>query len=173
MAAAAAHFLQPHKYLSACLLVTPPPPCSSSSSYSLLSEFSSSHLPRGFSQNLASLQFDNARLRTVASWLLKQNMGGEEPPKIKTKISSPKRDKPRHMSKPKLDMSKLLKRSAAVDEVAGSVKALQTDHQTWLPSAPKVSDPRSIYNAASLAYLGDCIYEVCSYMHGVTSCFLH
>jgi hypothetical protein len=30
----------------------------------------------------------------------------------------------------------------------------------WLPAAPKVKKPRSTYNAASLAYLGDCIYEV-------------
>jgi ribonuclease-3 family protein len=30
----------------------------------------------------------------------------------------------------------------------------------WLPPAPEVKKPRSLYNAASLAYLGDCIYEV-------------
>lgn len=30
----------------------------------------------------------------------------------------------------------------------------------WLPSAPKVEKPRSVFNAASLAYIGDCIYEV-------------
>jgi 23S rRNA maturation mini-RNase III len=30
----------------------------------------------------------------------------------------------------------------------------------WLPAAPKVKKPRSTYNAVSLAYLGDCIYEV-------------
>ena len=34
-------------------------------------------------------------------------------------------------------------------------------YDTWLPSAPKVEKPRSTYNAASLAYIGDCIYEVC------------
>lgn len=34
-------------------------------------------------------------------------------------------------------------------------------YERWrLPAAPKVKKPRSIYNAASLAYLGDCIYEV-------------
>lgn len=31
----------------------------------------------------------------------------------------------------------------------------------WLPSPPKVQKPRSMFNAAALAYLGDCIYEVC------------
>ncbi|XP_072981192.1 uncharacterized protein [Typha angustifolia] len=35
----------------------------------------------------------------------------------------------------------------------------------WLPSAPKVKKPRSIYNAASLAYLGDCIYELYARRH--------
>ncbi|KAL7180367.1 hypothetical protein ACSBR1_043547 [Camellia fascicularis] len=32
-------------------------------------------------------------------------------------------------------------------------------YERWLPSPPKVEKPRSIYNAASLAYIGDCIYE--------------
>ncbi|KAK3018674.1 hypothetical protein RJ639_003105 [Escallonia herrerae] len=36
---------------------------------------------------------------------------------------------------------------------------------TWLPSAPKVEKPRSIYNAASLAYIGDCIYELYARRH--------
>eukprot|EP00250_Pteridium_aquilinum_P010457 c19403_g1_i2 orf=60-725(+) len=30
----------------------------------------------------------------------------------------------------------------------------------WLPTAPLVPRPRALYNAASLAYLGDCIYEL-------------
>jgi hypothetical protein len=30
----------------------------------------------------------------------------------------------------------------------------------WLPDAPVVPKPRASYNAASLAYLGDSIYEV-------------
>ncbi|XP_031372103.1 uncharacterized protein LOC116187500 isoform X2 [Punica granatum] len=32
-------------------------------------------------------------------------------------------------------------------------------YERWLPSPPKVDKPRSVYNAASLAYIGDCIYE--------------
>ena len=34
-------------------------------------------------------------------------------------------------------------------------------YERWLPSPPKVQKPRSIFNAAALAYLGDGIYEVC------------
>lgn len=33
-------------------------------------------------------------------------------------------------------------------------------YERWLPIAPKVKKPRATYNAASLAYMGDCIYEV-------------
>uniref|UniRef100_M8B7M5 Putative 16.3 kDa protein in atpI 5'region n=1 Tax=Aegilops tauschii TaxID=37682 RepID=M8B7M5_AEGTA len=35
----------------------------------------------------------------------------------------------------------------------------------WLPPAPEVKKPRSLYNAASLAYLGDCIYELYARRH--------
>ncbi|KAF0895183.1 hypothetical protein E2562_008524, partial [Oryza meyeriana var. granulata] len=35
----------------------------------------------------------------------------------------------------------------------------------WLPSPPEVKKPRSLYNAASLAYLGDCIYELYARRH--------
>ncbi|KAJ3701415.1 hypothetical protein LUZ61_005120 [Rhynchospora tenuis] len=35
----------------------------------------------------------------------------------------------------------------------------------WLPAAPKVKKPRSTYNAVSLAYLGDCIYELYARRH--------
>jgi hypothetical protein len=34
-------------------------------------------------------------------------------------------------------------------------------YERWLPSPPKVQKPRSLFNAASLAYVCDCIYEVC------------
>ncbi|KAK1576302.1 hypothetical protein Q3G72_012762 [Acer saccharum] len=34
-------------------------------------------------------------------------------------------------------------------------------YDIWLPNAPKVQKPRSVFNAAALAYIGDCIYEMC------------
>lgn len=37
--------------------------------------------------------------------------------------------------------------------------------EKWLPPPPKVKKPRSIYNAASLAYLGDGIYEFYARRH--------
>ncbi|KAK6911898.1 Ribonuclease III domain [Dillenia turbinata] len=38
-------------------------------------------------------------------------------------------------------------------------------YEIWMPVAPKVEKPRSIYNAASLAYIGDCIYELYARRH--------
>lgn len=38
-------------------------------------------------------------------------------------------------------------------------------YERWLPKPPKVEKPRSIYNAASLAYIGDCIYELYARRH--------
>ncbi|PON48135.1 Ribonuclease III domain containing protein [Parasponia andersonii] len=42
---------------------------------------------------------------------------------------------------------------------------LYLGYERWLPSPPKVKKPRSVYNAASLAYLGDCIYELYARRH--------
>lgn len=33
-------------------------------------------------------------------------------------------------------------------------------YERWMPTPPKVVKPRSVFNAATLAYIGDCIYEV-------------
>ncbi|CAN6442000.1 unnamed protein product [Victoria cruziana] len=44
---------------------------------------------------------------------------------------------------------------------------LYLGYETWLPVAPKIKNkkPRTIYNAVSLAYLGDCIYELYARRH--------
>ncbi|KAL9463801.1 hypothetical protein AB3S75_001579 [Citrus x aurantiifolia] len=38
-------------------------------------------------------------------------------------------------------------------------------YERWLPNPPKVGKPRSVFNAASLAYIGDCIYELYARRH--------
>ncbi|KAH9713312.1 RNase III domain-containing protein [Citrus sinensis] len=38
-------------------------------------------------------------------------------------------------------------------------------YERWLPNPPKVEKPRSVFNAASLAYIGDCIYELYARRH--------
>eukprot|EP00250_Pteridium_aquilinum_P010458 c19403_g1_i3 orf=60-791(+) len=40
----------------------------------------------------------------------------------------------------------------------------------WLPTAPLVPRPRALYNAASLAYLGDCIYETGEFLRLEDNC---
>ncbi|KAL9235458.1 hypothetical protein vseg_010216 [Gypsophila vaccaria] len=38
-------------------------------------------------------------------------------------------------------------------------------YDRWLPSPPKLEKPRSSHNAAALAYIGDCIYELYARRH--------
>ncbi|KAK6284397.1 hypothetical protein POUND7_003349 [Theobroma cacao] len=38
-------------------------------------------------------------------------------------------------------------------------------YERWLPTPPKVAKPRSVFNAATLAYIGDCIYELYARRH--------
>lgn len=47
----------------------------------------------------------------------------------------------------------------------GKLDEYYLGYERWLPVAPKVKKPRSIYNAASLAYIGDCIYELYARRH--------
>lgn len=139
---------------------------------SSVSTCSSSHLLLSFSKCLAYSQFYRTST-ALASWPLKQSIDAPKPTKLKTKSPPLKKEKPHPTPKRKPDVSKLFDRRCNVGEVPGIATTLYSDGETWLPPAPEVSSPRAIYNAASLAYLGDCIYELCSYMHVVTSCFLH
>nr|XP_043624353.1 mini-ribonuclease 3 isoform X2 [Erigeron canadensis] len=69
-----------------------------------------------------------------------------------------------------LSVSNLLRRNSPTpSQVAMEEKYMGLD--TWMPSAPKVEKPRSLYNAASLAYIGDCIYEVLTL--SLDACFLY
>ncbi|KAJ7963169.1 Ribonuclease III family protein [Quillaja saponaria] len=61
----------------------------------------------------------------------------------------------------------LLKRNSPICKQGNITKndEFYLGYDRWLPSPPKVEKPRSIYNAASLAYLGDCIYELYARRH--------
>ncbi|KAH6830767.1 Ribonuclease III family protein [Perilla frutescens var. hirtella] len=64
----------------------------------------------------------------------------------------------------KISISDLLKRDTSKnsqDEFAGSYLG----YETWMPAPPKAENPRSVLNPASLAYLGDCIYELYARRH--------
>ncbi|OVA16336.1 Ribonuclease III domain [Macleaya cordata] len=64
-----------------------------------------------------------------------------------------------------ISTSELLKLNSTNPTQKGKVDELHLGCERWLPVAPKVKKPRSIYNAASLAYLGDCIYELYARRH--------
>ncbi|KAL3526644.1 hypothetical protein ACH5RR_011300 [Cinchona calisaya] len=72
---------------------------------------------------------------------------------------------------PKIYVSDLLKRSTPAAAAASSSSTIGESETTylgydrWLPSPPKVDKPRSVFNAASLAYVGDCIYELYARRH--------
>ncbi|XP_054782952.1 uncharacterized protein LOC129290254 isoform X3 [Prosopis cineraria] len=58
-------------------------------------------------------------------------------------------------------VSDLLKRNSPDTSEGSTAEPDETylGYERWLPSPPKVVKPRSVFNAASLAYIGDCIYE--------------
>ncbi|KAJ0249926.1 Ribonuclease III family protein [Hirschfeldia incana] len=58
-------------------------------------------------------------------------------------------------------VSDLLKRPTSKDVGDDCVGSFEK----WFPSPPKVDKPRSVYNAASLAYIGDSIYEIYARRH--------
>ncbi|KAM0933528.1 putative ribonuclease III [Dioscorea sansibarensis] len=55
--------------------------------------------------------------------------------------------------------------SNRVDGQRGKSEEKYLGYERWLPIAPKVKKPRATYNAASLAYMGDCIYELYARRH--------
>ncbi|XP_030525644.1 mini-ribonuclease 3 [Rhodamnia argentea] len=68
---------------------------------------------------------------------------------------------PTHRTDPRV--ADLLKRSNARPPRAQDESYL--GYEQWLPSPPKVEKPRSVYNAALLAYIGDSIYELYARRH--------
>ncbi|GMN37002.1 hypothetical protein TIFTF001_006468 [Ficus carica] len=60
-------------------------------------------------------------------------------------------------------ISQLLKRPS--QEEVSKPDDSYLGYERWLPSPPKVQKPRSIFNAAALAYLGDGIYELYARRH--------
>ncbi|XP_057831198.2 uncharacterized protein LOC131041942 isoform X2 [Cryptomeria japonica] len=111
---------------------------------------SSRHLLTGCSRSLC-------HGRVVASWPLRRNMDAPKPTVRKKLLVNDGKYEP--IAKPKVDITQLLAKTSHAQPVSGTLPAIHSNCQTWLPPAPKVEKPRSIYNATTLAYLGDCIYE--------------
>ncbi|CAK7356849.1 unnamed protein product [Dovyalis caffra] len=61
------------------------------------------------------------------------------------------------------NVSELLKRKTVV--VQEQLDDSYLGYERWLPSPPKVEKPRSVFNAATLAYIGDSIFELYARRH--------
>ncbi|KAK7261724.1 hypothetical protein RIF29_28042 [Crotalaria pallida] len=68
-------------------------------------------------------------------------------------------------------ISDLLKRTATTTTPLPTIEDDDDDddvylgYERWLPTPPRVVKPRSVFNAATLAYIGDCIYELYARRH--------
>ncbi|KAF2301058.1 hypothetical protein GH714_019720 [Hevea brasiliensis] len=62
-------------------------------------------------------------------------------------------------------VSNLLKRNTKAQGVVTKLEDTYLGYERWMPSPPKVEKPRSVYNAATLAYIGDSIYELYARRH--------
>ncbi|KAL9405495.1 hypothetical protein Peur_002467 [Populus x canadensis] len=60
-------------------------------------------------------------------------------------------------------VSGLLKRKTVI--VQEQLDDSYLGYERWLPSPPKVEKPRSVFNAATLAYIGDSIFELYARRH--------
>ncbi|VVB00236.1 unnamed protein product [Arabis nemorensis] len=63
-----------------------------------------------------------------------------------------------------VSVSDLFKRPASKD-IGDEFEDTCIGYEKWFPSPPKVEKPRSVFNAASLAYIGDSIYEIYARRH--------
>eukprot|EP00850_Spirogloea_muscicola_P005242 SM000023S07698 [mRNA] locus=s23:896948:898979:+ [translate_table: standard] len=70
----------------------------------------------------------------------------------------------RRRRRPLVDACALLRQRPSGDAAAQGAADLEP-REPWLPAAPTVTNPRSVHNAASLAYLGDAIFELYARLH--------
>ncbi|KNA20946.1 hypothetical protein SOVF_047740 [Spinacia oleracea] len=124
------------------------------------------------------MAFASSRVVLVrASWDTQQRLpyNPNTPRKIKKKtnsnsLSSSSISTSQNNQSPRLqiDVDELLKFNPITPSQVNSEEPAYLGYERWLPSAPKVEKPRSTHNAASLAYIGDCIYELYARRHFLT-----
>ncbi|XP_010413387.1 PREDICTED: B3 domain-containing protein REM20-like isoform X2 [Camelina sativa] len=64
-----------------------------------------------------------------------------------------------------ISVADLLKRPPSKELQPVEVDDTYMGYETWSPSPPKLEKPRSVFNAASLAFIGDSIYELYARRH--------
>ncbi|GMY34570.1 mini-ribonuclease 3, partial [Fagus crenata] len=125
-------------------------------------------------QTLSSVPSLRVRVAVRASWDTQQRLSynpnaPRKPPKNPNTTPKPKTPPPPALTltvpttRTDPSISDLLKRST-VEEIV-EPDEFYMGCERWLPSPAKVQKPRSVFNAASLAYIGDCIYELYARRH--------
>ncbi|KAK7402267.1 hypothetical protein VNO78_14394 [Psophocarpus tetragonolobus] len=118
--------------------------------------------------NVLTISSSSLKLAVRGSWDTQQRLSynPNAPRKLKknsvpTPTSSPIRQKRDQY------VFDLLKRSTPLPATALAEDKDETylGYDKWLPTPPKVVKPRSLFNAATLAYIGDCIYELYARRH--------
>ncbi|CAN1286653.1 Mini-ribonuclease 3 [Linum perenne] len=127
--------------------------------------------------SMISPSSSSSSMTTVrASWDTQQRLSynrnaPRNPDKKKlTAETVPTSNSARPPSVPKLTLtphsvSELLKRNVKGKGVVEDVSDSYLGYDVWLPRPPKVEKPRSAFNAATLAYIGDGIYELYARRH--------
>ncbi|KAF5453012.1 hypothetical protein F2P56_027959, partial [Juglans regia] len=116
---------------------------------------------------MQTLSVPSPRVAVRASWDTHQRLSynpnaPRKPPKNPNTTSKPKTLPSVTLSvattRSEPSVLDLPKRPSSVEEIVERDECYM-GYERWLPSPPKVQKPRSAFNAASLAYIGDCIYE--------------
>ncbi|XP_004486823.1 uncharacterized protein [Cicer arietinum] len=124
-------------------------------------------------QGVSSLSCSITTCSVKASWDTQQRLSYNRnaPRKLNNTHSPPLTSSPSPPSTRKEHyISDLLKRSTplpnpTIVNVNEEIDETYLGYEKWLPTPPKVVKPRSVFNAATLAYIGDCIYELYARRH--------
>jgi len=119
---------------------------------------------QGLSSSLSwSIPFSSPKFRVKASWDTQQRLPyNRNAPRKLTQPPKPQSPSPAPSTRKENYISDLLKRATPLPTIGKIEEHDETylGYERWLPTPPKVVKPRSVFNAATLAYIGDCIYEV-------------
>ncbi|NP_001236496.1 uncharacterized protein LOC100527214 [Glycine max] len=121
-------------------------------------------------ESLLSVTSSSLKFLVRASWDTQQRLpyNPNAPRKLKNNIVATPTPTPPITRKREQYISDLLKRATPLPTI-GHIEEVQDEtylgYEKWLPTPPKVVKPRSVFNAATLAYIGDCIYELYARRH--------
>ncbi|KAK7325121.1 hypothetical protein VNO77_29213 [Canavalia gladiata] len=122
-------------------------------------------------QGVLSVSSSSLKFAVRASWDTQQRLpyNPNAPRKLKKNnlpIPTPSSTAP--ITRKEKYVADLLKRATplpALEEQDQEQGETYLGFERWLPTPPKVVKPRSVFNAATLAYIGDCIYELYARRH--------